>query len=100
MVGKMRILVMLNITLATLHTRVGGNIIENVKSEEILEKMENVTLKTYYSPMAHSCSMSPSFVLFVFLVCSFCLHHVTCRISVPWPDSTQATTIKMLNPKH
>ena len=31
MVGKMRMLVMLTVTLATLHTRVGGNIRENVK---------------------------------------------------------------------
>ena len=64
MAGKIRMLVMLAVTLATLYTTVGGNIRENVKSEEILEKMENVSLKTYYSLMAHSCSMSPSFILF------------------------------------
>jgi len=88
MAGKIRMLVILAVTLATLYSTVGRNIRENVKSEEILEKMENVSLKTYYSLMAHSCSMSPSFVLFCFvlfgfLVCSFWLHHVTCRISVP-----------------
>ena len=43
MAGKIRMLVMLTVTLAKLYTTVGGNIRENVKSEEILEKMENVS---------------------------------------------------------
>ena len=90
MVGKMRILVMLNITLATLHTRVGGNIIENVKSEEILEKMENVTLKTYYSPMAHSCSMSPSFVLFCLYFWFVHFAYTMWLAEFQFPDQTQS----------
>lgn len=89
MVGKMRMLVILTVTLATLHIRVGENIRENVKSEEILEKMENVALKTYYSPMAHSCSMSPSFVLFCL---DFWFVHFGCTMwlaEFQFPDQTQ-----------
>ena len=101
MAGKIRMLVMLTVTLAKLYTTVGGNIRENVKSEEILEKMETVSLKTYYSLMAHSGSMFSQFcfvwIFGLFILAALCTLQ---NFSSLTRDSTQATTVKMLSSKH